>query len=210
MNRMRRIVYIFVAVLAANCHAQRNKTGITESPTRNISIEVLGVDNLVGINFDSRLWGNRGWGYRVGVGYTHGSQNGYFVENKSSILTLYPGDSRLNGVCLPLEVNYLVGKKRNKLEIGLGGNLGLYHEKYEYTMPTSTAGEYVTRHERDNRFGYFLYGNVGYRFQPVKGFVFRIGITPSFNFGDRHSIDRHWLYPYVGFGYSFHRRNSNE
>ena len=66
---------LWAACLGSQAH--QNEAGLKECPTRNISIEVLGVDNIVGVNFDSRLWGNYGWGYRVGVGYTFGSQNGY-------------------------------------------------------------------------------------------------------------------------------------
>lgn len=36
----------------------------------SVSIEGLGVHNVVGINFDSRFKGNHGFGFRVGAGYT--------------------------------------------------------------------------------------------------------------------------------------------
>ena len=44
-----------------------------ERTERSISIEALGVHNIVGVNFDSRFKGNHGFGYRVGVGYTQGT-----------------------------------------------------------------------------------------------------------------------------------------
>ena len=54
-----------------------------------------------------------------------------------------------------------------------------------------------------NCFGYFIFGNIGYRYQREHGFTFRIGITPSFNFGDKYGLKRAVFYPYIGFGKSF-------
>ncbi|MBR1694066.1 MAG: hypothetical protein IJ709_01490, partial [Selenomonas sp.] len=53
-------------------------------------------------------------------------------------------------------------------------------------------------------FGYFVFFDIGYRFQPIKGFDFRVGITPSFNFGDKRGITRAWGLPYLSFGYAFY------
>lgn len=39
--------------------------------TRHLSIELLGAQNTVGINYDSRFRGIDGLGYRVGIGYCY-------------------------------------------------------------------------------------------------------------------------------------------
>lgn len=41
---------------------------LAQEKTRSLSVELLGAQNMVGINYDSRFKGNSGWGYRVGIG----------------------------------------------------------------------------------------------------------------------------------------------
>ena len=78
---------------------------MAQQKTRNLSVELLGAQNIVGINYDSRFNGNSGLGYRVGIGYGYGDNSGLF-------------DQKINGVGVPLELNYLLGKKNSKLELG--------------------------------------------------------------------------------------------
>ncbi len=42
---------------------------MAQQKTRSLSVELLGAQNAVGINYDSRFNGNSGFGYRVGIGY---------------------------------------------------------------------------------------------------------------------------------------------
>ena len=89
---------------------------MAQQKTRNLSVELLGAQNIVGINYDSRFKGNSGLGYRVGIGYGYGNTSGLF-------------DQKINGVGVPLELNYLLGKKNSKLELGFGASLGVYQVK---------------------------------------------------------------------------------
>ena len=89
---------------------------VAQQKTRNLSVELLGAQNIVGVNYDSRFDGNSGLGYRVGIGYGYGNNSGLF-------------DQKINGVGVPLELNYLLGKKNSKLELGFGSSLGVYHVK---------------------------------------------------------------------------------
>lgn len=89
---------------------------MAQQKTRNLSVELLGAQNIVGINYDSRFNGNSGLGYRVGIGYGYGDNSGLF-------------DQKINGVGVPLELNYLLGKKNSKLELGFGASLGVYQVK---------------------------------------------------------------------------------
>lgn len=33
--------------------------------------------------------------------------------------------------------------------------------------------------------------------------MFRVGLSPSFNFGDKHGLSKSAFYPYIGLGWSF-------
>lgn len=173
-----------------------------EVPERSLSLELFGAQNTVGINYDSRFKGNHGLGYRVGVGY------GY-----SETSTIASSSYALQGIAVPIEINYLFGKDRHKLELGLGTSLGYYYEKCHVLTTVGTAPGDVSggppyfgyadyyKKVTHNSFGYFVFGNIGYRLQTNRGFLFRAGFTPSFNFGDQYGIHRKWYYPYVSFGW---------
>ena len=83
---------------------------VAQDKVRSVSVELLGAQNMVGVNYDSRLKGNSGLGYRVGIGY---------------------------------------------------------------------------RYQRDN------------------GFMFRVGVSPSFHFCDKYGLQKSAFYPYIGLGWSF-------
>ena len=53
---------------------------MAQQKTRNLSVELLGAQNVVGINYDSRFNGNSGLGYRVGIGYGYGDISGLFDQ----------------------------------------------------------------------------------------------------------------------------------
>ena len=82
-----------------------------QDKTRSLSVEILGAQNVVGINYDSRFKGNSGLGYRVGIGYGYGNNSGLFDQN-------------INGVGVPLELNYLLGKITQQVGNGLWHELG--------------------------------------------------------------------------------------
>lgn len=168
---------------------------------RSLSLELFGAQNTVGINYDSRFKGNHGLGCRVGVGY------GY-----SETSTIASSSYALQGIAAPIEINYLFGQGRHKLELGMGTSLGYYYEKcHVLTTVAPPPGDvggppyfgYADYYKKvtHNTFGYFMFGNIGYRLQTNHGFLFRAGFTPSFNFGDQYGIHRKWYYPYVSFGW---------
>ena len=88
---------------------------------------------------------------------------------------------------VPVEVNYLLGKGNSKFEAGAGAALcaDLY---------TSASGA-----KPASSFGAIPYLSLGYRLVTSKGFLFRVGALPSYNFsGGNFSF-----YPYLGFGWAF-------
>lgn len=121
----------------------------------------------------------------------------------------------INGAGVPLELNYLLGKKNSKLELGFGASLGVYQVKEtigyvedtwwypggENTDETSPKTYFYTSSR--TQFGYFFFGDIGYRYQRPNGFMFRVGVSPSFNFGDKYGLSKAAFFPYIGFGWSF-------
>lgn len=168
---------------------------VAQKNIHSFSIEAFGAQNTIGVNYDARIRGNYGLGYRVGVGYGYADNSGLF-------------DQKINGIGIPLELNYLLGKSNSKLEFGFGTSLGFYNIKettwyYYQPVPSETEGRSEQYTSSNTRFGYFMFGNIGYRYQREHGFIFRIGITPSFNFGDKYGLKRAVFYPYIGLGKSF-------
>ena len=160
---------------------------------RSLSLELQGVHNLVGINFDSRFKGNDGLGYRVGLGYAYGYSDFTFIVDASD---------KIQGVAVPLEINYLLGKRNSKLELGAGISLGYYWERYAITYPApGKAGSTGRIQGHENRFGYFTFGNIGYRLQTKRGFQLRVGWAPSINFKDKHCLHRGLWASYISFGW---------
>ena len=162
-------------------------------------MELGGASNGVGLSYDARFKEGSPWGYRAGLGWAYTSESSLFFDSQS--IRYYSS---------MLEVNYLLGKRKSKLEIGLGTSLGFanrhYNEikitKIEQT-PDGGIIESMSIPKKDNIFSYFFYANVGYRHQSKNGLQWRIGISPSFNFGGKNAVDKPALYPYFSLGYAF-------
>lgn len=102
----------------------------------------------------------------------------------------------------------MLEKKNHKLELGLGVSLGIYHVKestwyYYQPVPPETEGHDEQYTSTSNLFGYFIFGDIGYRYQRDNGFMFRVGVSPSLNFGDKYGLKKLAFYPYIGLGWSF-------
>lgn len=117
-------------------------------------------------------------------------------------------DEEIRGINVPIELNCLIGKsqKKSKFELGVGVNLGIYEHAVGYSLECGGPTDPSTI-EKDCMFGYFAFGNIGYRYQKTKGFMFRVGISPKFDFGGKNGIDSYVgvlsFIPYLSFGYSF-------
>ena len=166
---------------------------------QSFSVELFGGQNTVGVNYDARFHGNDGFGYRVGIGFGYGDDNRFFSQN-------------IKGVGVPLELNYLLGRHNSHLELGFGTSLGIYHVRetaacydthYTPDDPDASTGGITFYETSSNRFGYLFFANIGYRYERPHGLLFRVGLSPSFNFGDKHGLRKTFFYPYLGLGWSF-------
>ena len=189
----KRILCYLICLVCVTCQAQ---TRIS----RAVYLEFVGASVPVGINFDARF-PNSHFGYRMGLAYTIGSLGEVFEDNCMK-------NEEIRGVNIPLELNCLLGnsQKKSRLELGVGVNMGLYEHEEGYSLECGgpTASSTI---EKDYMLGYFIFGNIGYRYQKTKGLLFRVGISPKFDLGGKCGIDSYVgilsLIPYLSFGYSF-------
>ena len=176
---------------------------------KSVYLEVLGPSNLAGINYDARFNDHTRFGWRAGLSFAYGKNSG-----------LFDWGSDVRGYVVPLEVNYLLGSQKNNLELGLGTGLGIYnvHEtrielvngpasSLTVEQQKPTIGEYriktlLAYRESRNTFGYYFFGNIGYRHVSNNGFLFRAGITPAFTFSKDASKKVNFR-PYVACGWAF-------
>ena len=179
-----------------------------------VYLELLGPSNLAGINYDARFNDHTRFGWRAGLSFAYGRNSDLFGTN-----------SDVRGYAVPLEVNYLLGSQKNNLELGLGASVGVYNihettlevvngsvsslttEQKKHAIDEIHIGNstqtLLSYRESRNAFGYFLFGNIGYRHVSNKGFLLRAGLTPAFTFGDKNTNKRLMIHPYLGFGWAF-------
>lgn len=161
---MKYIYWCIILFVSVGINAQTSNYK-SAAARRAVYTEFAGGSMLVGINYDSRFAEDSRWGYRVGLAYGE-------------------------GVNMPLEINYLVGRRetKNKLDLGLGVNLPCY---------------------KDGELGAFAFLNIGYRLQPRNGLIFRVGLSPKFPLDDKLSWGSAYIFwaasviPYLSLGYAF-------
>jgi len=144
-------------------------------PSHSIFLEAGGAGLSYSFNYDRRLRGESGLGFRAGISY---------ISRKDDI--------KMSSV--PFQVNYLLGKKTNFFELGLGATYFylddyLYYggsDESEFLLPVKTKGDVM----------YTM--TFGFRHQPKEGIMYRLAITPVAN------RDGFWpLFAGLSFGYSF-------
>ena len=179
---------LIVLCMSVTAQTQSISSDSIRNKTRSIFLEFLGPSNLIGISYDSRFNPRSSFGYRIGVSCFAGGESSLF------------GTSSNYGIFFPVEVNYLLGKKKHKFEIGTGVEIGYCSKKVNYLDLKSDKN--IT--ESTRIFGYYFYSNIGYRYQAYNGFQFRIGINPTFSPDTEHAAKRNpCIAPYISFGYAF-------
>lgn len=181
---MKRLLFImFVALFVAAVRAQ-------EKPRRALFTEFAGASGLVGVSFDSRLKSSTHWGYRVGLSYNMGM--GTSPKDEPSVL--YAGPSML------VAGNYLIGRGNHRLELGLGMAFGYFCKEDNADAPPGSSGWDFYRHWE---MGYYHFGEVGYRYQPARGFFLRMGVALNFVFERKVGLQWPISLPYLGCGFAF-------
>ena len=163
---------------------------------RNIYAEFFGPSNIFGISFDSRFSPGTPLGYRVGLSMGIGGSIFHFDSNKNRF-----------AIGIPIEVNGIFGKQNSKFEVGLGANIGLLTRRWDKVIVENAINDNSNPYHTDKSirsyFYYYMFGNIGYRLQKENGFMFRVGITPTFVFdGTKHLRLSPFVMPYVSFGYT--------
>jgi len=187
-----------ISMLALATPVSAQKSTIQERD-KSIYLEIGEPSNFVGVNYEAKFKPGSPWGYRVGLAFAYAASSDYLFNDYNSA----------RAWTVPVGVNYLIGRKRSKLELGAGVSMGLYNLHYtdwKVDFDPTNPDEPITYEsipKKDNCFEYFLYANVGYRHVSKKGFLFRVGITPTFSFGGKHDFKGLLLSPYISFGKSF-------
>lgn len=163
----------------------------------SVNLDFLGASNIIGVSYEHPLGKTSPLAVRAGLAYG-------IIDMSSG---WDGGGDWFDYYSVPIEINYLTGKRRNHFELAFGVDLGMfiaetetYEMKYEEGGGVSITDTGTTR---DTYFGYFFFGNIGYRHEGRRHWQFRCGITPSFHFNDLHGVDKALLYPYFSVGYRF-------
>lgn len=131
---------------------------------KNVTVDLLGSNVLLGLSYDMRLQRGRmdGLGFRAGFGG--------FSANAISGDGF--GNARVSVVTFPLEVNHIVGKRRSGFVSGAG------------LLPIYASGSYQSTEDNlvSEGEGFGLAGGfatLGYRFQPLRtGVTFQLNWNP--------------------------------
>ena len=201
---MKKIIFAIALLFCMlGLHAHTTWESDSMPKTRDIYLEIGGPSIMGGVTYEQRFNNHTRWGWRAGFGFGYSENNGFLTLNSST-----------RAWTLPVGVNYMIGSRRNALELGLGKIKDDPHASY--VVNTTIDGETVyaalkSYSNSQNAFGYFFFGGIGYRHVSKQGFLFRTGLTPTFNFGDSHAVSVAWTdsYPKVGltgylsFGWAF-------
>lgn len=166
-------------------------------PQHSIYGEVGGPCWGISANWDARLKKDSPWGYQVGLGWAGQWDNMMGIHTH----TMYYG--------LTTGMNYLIGKRKSRLELGLGNQLRLISSKLLVAY-MGKESDISIKSENKTQVRDFLYMNVGYRYTTTHGFQFRCGVTPMVNItngwttsDNTYSKGDVFLAPYVSFGKAF-------
>ena len=151
-------------------------------------VELLGAGGLYSINYDMRTAKGRrdAWGFRVGI------------EKISTISTDTSTGvvekTRITFTAVPIVLNYLIGKRKGFLELGIGATYFKFTGKGTTTASIESYQQETFKDSFGSIIGSF---NIGYRHVPYKnGFMYRVAFTPL--------LVSTIVVPFVGIGLGYH------
>lgn len=161
-----------------------------QNRSQAVYLELFGASNLIGVNFDERfkVSSETGFGWRTGLGF------GFSSSSISHAFNISEGEikeidvyNKLFRLSAPVGVNYLLGKSNSKIETEIGAILC-----FDHYLSAGDAGSV-------NQFGIIPYLSLGYRYVSEKGFLFRVGVLPIYNYASK----RLTFYPQISIGRAF-------
>lgn len=171
------LVVVALLCACAPLHAQSG----AEGPAANaVYVELLGNGGLYSLNYDRRV--ADAVALRVGFGAWTADDLFLGEEAETSFITV------------PVTAAWLMGSGNRRIELGGGVLLGS-RSREEAFGEGETSSSFVS-----------LTGIVGYRYQPARGFMFRVALTPFFGLGDGdEAYPEDGFMPSVGIsaGYAF-------
>ncbi len=200
MNAKKSKGLVLALLLMGGCLTMTARTADSTfvMPQHSIYGEVGGPCWGISANWDARLKKGSHWDYQVGLGWAGRWDNTMGIHTH----TMYYG--------LTTGVNYLIGKRKSRLELGLGNQLRLISSKLVVAAYMDKESDISIKSENKTQVRDLLYMNVGYRYTSTHGFQFRCGVTPMVNItngwtasGDIYSKGDVFLTPYVSFGKAF-------
>lgn len=201
MKRMALALVLLTASLFAMPLSAKTADSTYVMPQHSIYAELGGASDFVGINYDMRLKKGSPWGFRAGASWSYNSEEFLNADTKKEHI-----------IGLSTDVNYLIGGRRNHLELGLGNKLLLIKfNGHYYHFPKDNSDEPLAYRVHKTWVRDLIYLNIGYRHVALHGFQFRCGITPMINvtkgwqWADDSTTKRGdiMLVPYVSFGWAF-------
>lgn len=143
-----------------------------------VFLEMNGAGLNYSINLDTRFKSGiqDGLGCRIGFGFDSYKYDLFDLE------TLTTQEINLaKEYALPIEVNYIYGKYRNGIEIGIGLSV-IYMDFLEDDYDFAIGSFYLVEFTREQNKQVFGFLNIGYRFQALSnGLILKANWTPLFN-----------------------------
>ena len=107
---MKKIIFAIALLFCMlGLHAHTTWESDSMPKTRDIYLEIGGPSIMGGVTYEQRFNNHTRWGWRAGFGFGYSENNGFLTLNSST-----------RAWTLPVGVNYMIGSRRNALELGLG------------------------------------------------------------------------------------------
>ncbi|MGQ8335020.1 hypothetical protein ACUNWD_00600 [Sunxiuqinia sp. A32] len=185
--------FILAMLVAVTASSQENDT--INTVNKSVFIEFGGAGLAVtSANYDFRFRKGRtdGLGMRIGIGW----------ESLQTEPFLGEGYTKTKLFSVPLEINYLLGKRNTKFEIGFSLTYASETENRKFRFFNS---DYTYTEESGNFVVSYL--PVGMRFQPkTDGFMFKFNMGPIINYSAPNVFSDDEFQYWIGLaaGYAFH------
>lgn len=184
------ITLVLLVLFTISTHSQEKSD---TNRNKSVFIEFLGSGaTIITANFDIRFNKGRtdGLGMRIGVGGGSVSEN-YIIGE---------GSTKTKTFTVPLEVNYIFGKRKFSFEIGGSITYVSISEDSNFQL----FGMYTEEHESENVIVSYI--PIGFRLKPENnGFMLKINIGPILNFSGPNLVSDETISFWGGLaiGYSF-------